>query len=192
MKNNCKSLLSLILSLAVALCVFTGCTSKPQQPAEDNNSVSENVYEQEDSQDNAEETSSTEDDEYQITYGESYTAPEAVAAYLYEWEELPPNYITKNEAEDLGWQSNKGNLWEVTDHMSIGGDKFGNREGILPAGESYRECDVNYAGGYRDAERLVYSTDDFDIYYTADHYESFEQVYDAQDGFVWDENIVLE
>ena len=72
---------------------------------------------------------------------------------------------------------NKGNLWDVADGMSIGGDRFGNREGILPEGENYRECDVNYAGGYRDAERLVYSTDDFDIYYTADHYESFELLY---------------
>jgi hypothetical protein len=187
MKNNCKSLLSLILSLAVALCVFTGCTSKPQQPAEDNNSVSENVYEQEYSQDNAEENSSTEDDEYEITYGESYTAPEAVAAYLYEWEELPPNYITKNEAEKLGWQSSKGNLWDVAYGMSIGGDRFGNREGLLPEGEEYRECDIDYQGGYRGEQRLVYSIDDYDIYYTDDHYESFEQVYSYEDGYIWTE-----
>ena len=186
MNKNYKSLFSLLLSLAVVLSVFTGCTSKPQQPEE-------NGYEQVYTPDNTTETEDTEnDDNYEIVFGESYTAPEAVAAYLYEWEELPPNYITKSEAEKLGWQSNKGNLWEVTDHMSIGGDKFGNREGILPEGENYRECDVNYEGGYRDAERLVYSTDDFDIYYTADHYETFEQVYDAEDGFVWNDDIVLE
>lgn len=181
MKNNYKSLAALIMSLAVTLAVFTGCT---QQPAQNSETAAEANQEQI--------QGSTDGDEYEITYGESYTAPEAVAAYIYEWEELPSNFITKSEAEKLGWQSDKGNLWEVADGMSIGGDKFGNREGLLPQGENYRECDVNYQGGYRDAERLVYSIDDFDIYYTADHYDSFEQVYDAEDGFVWDENIVIE
>ena len=187
MKKRYKSLIALMLSLAVAAGIFTGCTSKPQQSAEEGDTNTEIGYEQTEATDSYDEN----DDEYEIVYGESYSAPEAVAAYLYEWEELPPNYITKNEAEKLGWQSNKGNLWDVAEGMSIGGDKFGNREGILPEGENYRECDVNYAGGYRDAERLVYSTDDFDIYYTSDHYESFEQVYDCEDGFVWNDAIVL-
>ena len=179
MKNCYKSLMSVIISLVVALGLLSGCA---EPAAQQDNLVSQ------DSNIQAEESA----DSYTITYGESYTAPEAVAAYLYEWEELPPNYITKSEAENLGWQSNKGNLWEVAEGASIGGDKFGNREGILPEGENYRECDVNYQGGYREAERLVYSTDDYDIYYTADHYESFEQIYDAQDGYVWDMEIVLE
>lgn len=62
--------------------------------------------------------------------------------------------------------------------MSIGGDVFGNREGLLPTqkGRTYYECDVNYAGGYRGGERLIYSDDGL-IYYTADHYKSFEQLY---------------
>ncbi|MBQ6930084.1 MAG: ribonuclease [Oscillospiraceae bacterium] len=186
MKKKYLSLAAVILSFAFVISAFTGCTAKPASPAENTQTVTEN------SKTDAAQTTDENSDEYEITYGESYTAPEAVAAYIYEWEELPPNYITKNEAEKLGWQSNKGNLWQVADGKSIGGDKFGNREGLLPEGENYRECDVNYAGGYRDAERLVYSTDDFDIYYTADHYESFEQVYDAEDGFVWNENIVLQ
>ena len=75
---------------------------------------------------------------------------------------------------------------------SIGGDYFGNREGLLPEGESYRECDIDYAGGYRGAERLVYSTDDWDIYYTEDHYESFVWVYSYEDGYVMEQNIVFE
>lgn len=181
MKKKYLSLAAVILSFAFVLSAFTGC-AKPQQESEDTSVPDEysEVYADENS------------DEYEIFYDESYTAPEAVAAYLYEWNELPPNFITKSEAEKLGWQSDKGNLWEVADGKSIGGDKFGNRESILPAGESYRECDVNYQGGYRNAERLVYSTDDFDIYYTSDHYESFEQIYDAQAGYVWDEEIILE
>ncbi len=107
-----------------------------------------------------------------------YTSPQDVALYIYIFDKLPANFITKKEAMNLGWESNKGNLWEVTDNKSIGGDKFGNREGLLPKsdGRVYYECDVNYEGGFRGAERIVYSNDGL-IFYTNDHYESFEQLY---------------
>jgi ribonuclease T1 len=107
-----------------------------------------------------------------------YTTPQDVAAYIHEYAELPSNFISKKEAAALGWKSNEGNLWDVTDQMSIGGDTFGNREGRLPnaKGRKWYECDVNYAGGYRGAERIVYSNDGL-IYYTDDHYETFEQLY---------------
>ena len=107
-----------------------------------------------------------------------YSTPELVAAYIYTFNKLPSNYITKNEATKLGWVSNKGNLWDVTDEMSIGGDKFGNYEGLLPKknGRQWYECDVNYYGGYRGSERILYSNDGL-IYYTDDHYESFTQLY---------------
>lgn len=107
-----------------------------------------------------------------------YTSPEDLALYIHLFEKLPSNFITKKEAIDLGWESNKGNLWEVTEYKSIGGDKFGNREGLLPKsnGRIYYECDVNYEGGFRGAERIVYSNDGL-IFYTNDHYESFEQLY---------------
>jgi guanyl-specific ribonuclease Sa len=107
-----------------------------------------------------------------------YTSVEDVALYLYLYGELPSNFITKKEAQDLGWVSSEGNLWEVTDHMSIGGDKFGNYEGLLPeaSGRQYYECDVNYEGGYRGDERIVYSNDGL-IYYTDDHYKTFTLLY---------------
>ena len=65
--------------------------------------------------------------------------------------------------------------------MSIGGDRFGNREGLLPSasGRKWYECDIDYAGGYRNEKRIVYSSDGL-IYYTGDHYESFTQLYDAE------------
>lgn len=114
---------------------------------------------------------------------EQYTTPEEVAEYLYLYGHLPDNYLTKNEARELGWESNEGNLDEVASGMSIGGDSFGNREGLLPKaqGRKYYECDVNYSGGYRNSERLVYSNDGL-IFYTADHYESFEQLYGEESG----------
>ena len=105
----------------------------------------------------------------------SYTSPEDVAEYIHTFGTLPSNFITKKEAQNLGWNSSQGNLQEVAPGMSIGGDTFGNREGLLPEG-SYHECDVNYSGGYRGAERLIYS-DTGEIYYTDDHYQSFTQLY---------------
>lgn len=110
-------------------------------------------------------------------YGRAYDTPEEVAAYLHCYQQLPSNFLTKREAQDLGWDNSQGNLWDVAPDKSIGGDTFGNREGLLPEGR-YHECDVNYHGGYRGAERLVW-TEDGAIYYTADHYESFTQLYEG-------------
>ena len=110
----------------------------------------------------------------------SYTSREDVAAYLHEYGHLPDNFITKNEARDLGWVSSEGNLDEVAPGKSIGGDRFGNYEGLLPEknGRTYYECDIDYDGGYRSSKRIIYSNDGL-IYYTEDHYETFTQLYDA-------------
>ncbi|MBQ9270294.1 MAG: ribonuclease [Oscillospiraceae bacterium] len=115
------------------------------------------------------------DQEAEISEDGEYTTPEDVALYLHTYGHLPGNFITKNEARDLGWDSSKGNLWDVAPGKSIGGDRFGNYEGLLPDGK-YKECDVNYDGGYRDAERLIYG-EDGSVYYTNDHYKSFTQLY---------------
>ncbi len=108
----------------------------------------------------------------------SYTSKEEVGLYLHLYGHLPDNYITKKEAENLGWDSRAGNLWEVAPGMSIGGSRFGNYEGLLPdkKGRKYYECDIDYEGGYRGAGRIVYSDDGL-IYYTEDHYKTFEQLY---------------
>ena len=107
-----------------------------------------------------------------------YTGKDEVAEYIHIYGRLPKNYITKNEAMDLGWDASRGNLWDVTDEMSIGGDRFGNREGLLPdaSGRKWYEADIDYEGGRRNAKRIVFSDDGL-IYYTDDHYESFEKLY---------------
>ena len=99
--------------------------------------------------------------------------------YLHDFEELPPNFVTKKEAGQQGWSAGK-DLSKILPGCSIGGDKFGNFEGLLPekSGRQYYECDVNYTGGSRGAERLVFSSDGL-IYYTEDHYESYTQLYDG-------------
>ena len=108
-----------------------------------------------------------------------YSTPEEVAEYLHIYGHLPQNYLTKQEAKALGWDASQGNLWEVAEGKSIGGDRFGNREGQLPEaeGRTWYECDVNYEGGFRGAERLLYSNDGL-IYYTNDHYQSFIKLYE--------------
>ena len=62
---------------------------------------------------------------------------ENVVLYLDAYEELPPNYITKSEARDLGWQG--GSVERYMDGAAIGGDRYGNREGLLPkaSGRTY-------------------------------------------------------
>ena len=120
-----------------------------------------------------------EEEEEVIVYeDEEYTSKEEVAAYIYEFEHLPSNYITKKEAKALGWESSKGNLQKVAPGKSIGGDRFGNYEGLLPdkKGRTWTECDINYEGGRRNGERIIFSNDGL-IYYTDDHYNTFEQLY---------------
>lgn len=115
-----------------------------------------------------------------VEYGEAYYSCEEVALYLYAFGCLPVQYLTKNDARDLGWSASAGNLWKVTDGGCIGGDHFGNYEKLLPTerGRSYYECDVNYEGGYRNGERIVFSNDGL-IYYSASHYEDFELLFDG-------------
>lgn len=102
---------------------------------------------------------------------------DGVADYLLSYKKLPDNYITKAQAQALGWVASKGNLAEVAPGKSIGGDVFSNREGRLPAksGRTWREADINYISGFRNADRLLYSSD-WLIYKTTDHYETFTRI----------------
>ena len=98
--------------------------------------------------------------------------------YIHTYGKLPLNYITKAKAQEMGWDPEKGNLSDVLPGMSIGGSAFGNYEGNLPraTGRRYFECDIDYEGGYRGAKRLIYSNDGL-VFYTEDHYKTFEQLY---------------
>ena len=107
----------------------------------------------------------------------SYTSKEDVALYLHLYGKLPSNFITKKEAKALGWQG--GSLEPYAPGKCIGGDRFGNYEGILPKvkGRTYYECDIDTLGKKkRGAKRIIYSSDG-QIYYTGDHYETFELLY---------------
>lgn len=106
-----------------------------------------------------------------------YTKKDDVALYIYTFGHLPDNFITKAEARSLGWSG--GSLEPYAPGYCIGGDKFGNYEGLLPKkkGRSYTECDIDTLGKKsRGAKRIVFSNDGL-IYYTDDHYESFTLLY---------------
>ena len=107
----------------------------------------------------------------------SYTSKEDVALYIHTYGHLPGNFITKKEAQALGWSG--GSLEPYAPGKCIGGSHFGNYEGLLPEaeGRSYTACDIDTLGaGSRGTQRIVFSNDGL-IYYTGDHYESFELLY---------------
>ena len=107
----------------------------------------------------------------------SFSTKDDVALYIHTYGCLPPNFITKEEARDLGWEG--GGLDDYAYGMCIGGDRFGNYEGLLPdaSGRKWTECDIDTLHkNSRGAKRIVFSNDGL-IYYTDDHYESFELLY---------------
>ena len=155
-----KKILALLLSLVMVLSLF-GCGTVPVEDAWDETTTA---------------PAETEDEPLIDADGWYYSA-EDVALYLVTYGCLPENFITKDEARDLGWEG--GSVERYAEGCAIGGDKFGNREGLLPKadGRQYYECDIDTDGlDSRGAKRLVYSNDGL-IYYTEDHYESFILLY---------------
>ena len=107
----------------------------------------------------------------------SYTSKEEVALYIHIYGRLPGNFITKKQAEALGWSG--GSLEPYAPGKCIGGSRFGNYEGLLPEkeGRTYTECDIDTLGAKsRGAKRIVFSNDGL-VFYTDDHYESFTLLY---------------
>lgn len=110
------------------------------------------------------------------------TAPQDIADYIFAHGTLPDNFLTKSEARQLGWDSSKNYVSDVAPGYSIGGDKFGNYEGLLPdaSGRKWYEADANYTAGPRGAERILYSSDGL-VYYTNDHYQTFTEMHPSRE-----------
>ena len=185
-----KKCLSLLLALLLAL-VLAACVSAPQgAPADEppaeltllpDDSASEDIAAPSDETDASDALAPPEaeeaPDEAALSEDGSYDSREDVALYLHLYGHLPGNYITKKEAEALGWTG--GSLEPYTPGKCIGGSRFGNYEGLLPSakGRQYTECDIDTLGAKsRGAKRIVFSNDGL-IYYTGDHYASFELLY---------------
>ena len=120
-------------------------------------------------------TTDTDSAQAELDPNGTYTTKEDVALYIHLYGCLPDNFMTKDEARDLGWEG--GSLEPYAPGMCIGGDYFGNYEGLLPEDRDYTECDIDTLGANsRGPKRIVFSDDGL-IYYTEDHYESFELLY---------------
>ena len=151
-----KRFLSLLISVILDCSLFSSCVSTQPVERED---VSRTTKAQ------------------TIDRNGSYTSKDDVALYIHTYGELPQNFITKKEAERLGWDG--GSLERYAPGKSIGGSYFGNYEGKLQKqkGRTYYECDIDTKGKRsRGPKRIVYSNDGL-IYYTPDHYETFELLY---------------
>ena len=189
-----RKITALILSLLMLCSLLTACTDEQIQSAADIAvEIANAAFEESDEPAQSEadtpvqtpeadapvQTPEPDVEEEKLDEHGSYTTAEDVAEYLVTYGCLPENFITKSEARSLGWEG--GSLEKYAPGKCIGGDKFGNMEGLLPKGKQYYECDINTLGAKkRGTERLIFSKDGY-IYYTADHYESFTLMYSPED-----------
>ena len=164
-----KQLTAWLLAL-VMLFSLVGCGA--DVPVQDDSSLPQ--QEQQDVQNAPSEDADMPDETAQIDEDGAYTTKDDVALYIHTYGHLPDNFITKKDAQALGWPG--GSLEPYAPGKCIGGSRFGNYEGLLPEadGRTYTEYDIDTLGAdSRGAKRIVFSNDGL-IYYTEDHYKSFE------------------
>lgn len=171
-----KQLTAWLLALVM---LFSLVSCGADAPVQDDSSLPQ--QEQQDAQNSPSEDADTLSDDDasapQIDEDGAYTTKDDVALYIHTYGHLPDNFITKKDAQALGWPG--GSLEPYAPGKCIGGSRFGNYEGLLPEadGRTYTECDIDTLGAdSRGAKRIVFSNDGL-IYYTEDHYETFELLY---------------
>ena len=171
MRKRNKGLLLLALLMAAVL-LLTGCTA---------NALETSKKHKKNAQPTAAVTAEPAATEEPAEEEGPIIEPQRIADYLFEHGELPDNFLTKKEAQALGWDSRYNYLSDVAPGMSIGGDYFGNYEGKLPRvkGRKYYEADCWYTGGKRNAYRIIYSSDGH-VWYTEDHYNTFTELYPSE------------
>ena len=176
MKKFVKNFIFVLL-----LCIVFSVTGCKSSDRDYDNAKQADITQAETTQTDAAETVSAETNGaqpvIQIDEAGVYTSKDDVALYIHTFGKLPSNFITKKEAKSLGWSG--GGLDDYSYGSCIGGDKFGNFEGLLPdeEGRVYYECDIDTLHeNSRGAKRIVFSNDGL-VYYTEDHYSSFELLY---------------
>lgn len=184
-KKTGKIIALFMVICAMMLSLMTGCV-KRKNPSGTTATVTQTTASvtatsTEKSEETTEKTSSqtTEktDQTASIDENGTYDSAKDVALYIHTYNKLPSNYITKKEAKSLGWSG--GSLEDYAPGKCIGGDYYGNYEGLLPEkkGRRYTECDIGTLGkSSRGAKRIVFSNDGL-IYYTKDHYKTFTLMY---------------
>ena len=174
-KRSRLKVLPLILIISLLL-LFTGCQKQPTEASEATTLISLPTEAPDSTSTDAASEAASQSPSDLIPEDGTYTTKEDVALYIHTYGKLPQNFITKKAAKKLGWQG--GSLEDYAPGKCIGGDYFGNYEGLLPEDKEYHECDIGTLGkSKRGAKRIIYSDDGY-IYYTGDHYESFELLYE--------------
>ncbi len=189
---NLKKILALILALAAVVTIFTSCAQNVKDlvdvvedeldvelPEIDLPDDSPEITEHANAPPETAAPTEKPDDGQDAAIDKDgvYDQKDDVALYIHTYGKLPNNYITKKDAQSLGWSG--GSLEKYAPGKCIGGSRFGNYEGLLPdaPGRFYTECDIDTLGkSKRGAKRIVFSNDGL-IYYTDDHYESFTLLY---------------
>lgn len=176
MKQNIRKGLWMLLILLFGVMSLTGCTLLYDAYQTNGAGLVESLAENQGGAKGQTESPASQETEAAIDEDGEYYSKDEVALYIYTYQKLPSNYITKKEAQSLGWEG--GAVENYAPEKVIGGDHFGNYEGLLPekSGRSYTECDIDTKGKSRGAKRIVFSNDGL-IYYTDDHYESFTLLY---------------
>lgn len=102
---------------------------------------------------------------------------EGTDVYLAQYGRLPEYYVDKQTAQNAGWRPAKKKLSSVLPGKMMGGGVFANKAGKLPsaAGRVWYEADINYYGGKRNRQRLLYSSDGL-LFVTYDHYHTFYEI----------------
>ena len=170
MKKLFTQKISAVFILLLMFISLFGCSATNKAAA---NKQQDNHVETIKSEDKKIDSSQNEDSKNQKTINDF----QGVADYIHKNGTLPENFITKEQADKLGWKPG-GDLNKVAPGKSIGGDIFRNAEKSLPDAPNriWHECDINYNGGHRGDDRILYSNDGL-IYSTSDHYKTFKVLY---------------
>ena len=101
--------------------------------------------------------------------------------YLKYLQKLPNYYLTKFQAKKQGWRIKFKNLSDASPNKMIGGDIFKNDKNKLPtkSGRIWREADLDYTKGKRNAKRILWSDDGL-IFVSYDHYQTFYEITEAK------------
>ena len=108
-----QKLLAFFLAMLLSVSVIAGCGSNSPKSNDKQTTQTTNVNTTKSN--NVQNTAANvkaNSGKIKISESAAYTDKEHVAAYINEYKRLPHNYITKNEAKKLGWQT-KGTLDKV-------------------------------------------------------------------------------
>lgn len=98
-------------------------------------------------------------------------------AYIVYVGRLPEYYVDKKTAYEAGWKKKHKQLDDVLPGKMMGGDIYSNDDEKLPSVSRriWYEADINYEGGYRNRQRILYSNDGL-VFVTYDHYQTFYEI----------------